>query len=299
MWCSPLRIGRTEPIQAVERALEDVSSGELVDEEISTRTRTTGLDQRACDGGRRQALVPEGERELDQRCEVARKRARRLRGGPFRPVHVARQAQDEAAHPVTRDERYQLLRILREFPAHDRLQRRGDDALHIRQARADRLRTDVEAHQPRMARQRRQNFDLDQLAGHRRALARRKLVGNRTQARRPMKRTAFPVGPKRLISTSRSRSSAEMKITWFGHSNFRLEFGGKVVLIDPFFTGNPSFKGDRDTAIKGATHILITHGHADHIGDTVPIAKKTGSMVITNYELANWLTASGVTKCAP
>ena len=46
-----------------------------------------------------------------------------------------------------------------------------------------------------------------------------------------------------------------MKITWFGHSNFRLEFGGKVVLIDPFFTGNPSFKGDRDAAIKGATHI--------------------------------------------
>jgi len=69
-----------------------------------------------------------------------------------------------------------------------------------------------------------------------------------------------------------------MKITWFGHSNFRLEFGGKVVLIDPFFTGNPSFKGDRDTAIKGATHILITHGHADHIGDTVPIAKKTGAI---------------------
>ena len=65
-----------------------------------------------------------------------------------------------------------------------------------------------------------------------------------------------------------------MKITWFGHSNFRLEFGGKVVLIDPFFTGNPSFKGDRDTAIKGATHILITHGHADHIGDTVPIAEE-------------------------
>jgi L-ascorbate metabolism protein UlaG (beta-lactamase superfamily) len=90
-----------------------------------------------------------------------------------------------------------------------------------------------------------------------------------------------------------------MKITWFGHSNFRLEFGGKVVLIDPFFTGNPSFKGDRDAAIKGATHILVTHGHADHIGDTVPIAEKTGSVVITNYELASWLAASGVKKCDP
>jgi L-ascorbate metabolism protein UlaG (beta-lactamase superfamily) len=90
-----------------------------------------------------------------------------------------------------------------------------------------------------------------------------------------------------------------MKITWFGHSNFRLDFAGKVVLIDPFFTGNPTFKGDRDAATQGATHILITHGHADHIGDTLGIAKKTGAMVITNYELASWLAASGVEKCDP
>ncbi|MBV9739155.1 MAG: metal-dependent hydrolase [Hyphomicrobiales bacterium] len=90
-----------------------------------------------------------------------------------------------------------------------------------------------------------------------------------------------------------------MKITWFGHSNFRLDFAEKAVLIDPFFTGNPSFKGDRDAAIKGATHILVTHGHADHIGDTVAIARATGATVITNYELANWLGASGVAKCEP
>ena len=84
-----------------------------------------------------------------------------------------------------------------------------------------------------------------------------------------------------------------MKITWFGHSNFRLDFAGKVVLIDPFFTGNPAFKGDRDAATRGATHILVTHGHADHIGDTLGIAQKTGAMVITNYELASWFAASG------
>jgi len=87
-----------------------------------------------------------------------------------------------------------------------------------------------------------------------------------------------------------------MKITWFGHSNFRLDFGDKIVLIDPFFTGNPVFKGDRDAVTKGATHILITHGHADHIGDAVMIAEKTGALVITNYELANWLAANGVKK---
>jgi L-ascorbate metabolism protein UlaG (beta-lactamase superfamily) len=90
-----------------------------------------------------------------------------------------------------------------------------------------------------------------------------------------------------------------MKITWFGHSNFRLDFVGKVVLIDPFFTGNPTFKGDRDAVTKGATHILITHGHADHIGDTIVIAEKTGATVITNYELANWLGAHGVKKFDP
>jgi L-ascorbate metabolism protein UlaG (beta-lactamase superfamily) len=90
-----------------------------------------------------------------------------------------------------------------------------------------------------------------------------------------------------------------MKITWFGHSNFRLDFADKVVLIDPFFTGNPSFIGDRDAATKGATHILVTHGHADHIGDTIVIAEKTGAMVITNYELSNWLAANGVKKIDP
>ena len=70
-----------------------------------------------------------------------------------------------------------------------------------------------------------------------------------------------------------------MKITFFGHSNFRLDFADKVVLIDPFFTGNPAFSGDRDAAGKGATHILITHGHADHIGDAIIIAEKTGATV--------------------
>ena len=66
-----------------------------------------------------------------------------------------------------------------------------------------------------------------------------------------------------------------MKITWFGHSAFRLDFADKVVLIDPFFTGNPAFEGDRDKATEGVTHILITHGHGDHVGDAADIAKAT------------------------
>jgi L-ascorbate metabolism protein UlaG (beta-lactamase superfamily) len=90
-----------------------------------------------------------------------------------------------------------------------------------------------------------------------------------------------------------------MKITWFGHSNFRLDFADKAVLIDPFFTGNPSFTGDRDAAANGATHILVTHGHADHIGDTIVIAGNTGAKVVTNYELAMWLGANGVKTVDP
>lgn len=90
-----------------------------------------------------------------------------------------------------------------------------------------------------------------------------------------------------------------MQITWYGHSAFRLDFGGKAVLIDPFFTGNPGFGGDKDAAVKGISHILLTHGHADHVGDAVDIAKKTGATIVTNYDLCMWLAANGVEKFDP
>ena len=90
-----------------------------------------------------------------------------------------------------------------------------------------------------------------------------------------------------------------MKITWFGHSAFRLDFSDKVVLIDPFFTGNPAFEGKRDQAVEGVTHILITHGHGDHVGDTVEIAKTTGAVVVTNFDLLMYLAKQGVQKFEP
>jgi L-ascorbate metabolism protein UlaG (beta-lactamase superfamily) len=90
-----------------------------------------------------------------------------------------------------------------------------------------------------------------------------------------------------------------MKITWFGHSAFRLDFAEKVVLIDPFFTGNPAFEGGRDQATEGVTHILITHGHGDHVGDTVEIAKATGAKVVTNFELCMYLAKQGVENFDP
>jgi L-ascorbate metabolism protein UlaG (beta-lactamase superfamily) len=76
-----------------------------------------------------------------------------------------------------------------------------------------------------------------------------------------------------------------MEITFLGHACFLLEDGGTKVLIDPFLTGNP--KAARQADEVDADVILLTHGHADHIGDTVDIAKRTGAPVVAIVELAN------------
>jgi L-ascorbate metabolism protein UlaG (beta-lactamase superfamily) len=90
-----------------------------------------------------------------------------------------------------------------------------------------------------------------------------------------------------------------MQITWYGHSAFRLDFGAHAVLIDPFFTGNPAFVSDRNAAMKGVGHIVLTHGHGDHVGDTLEIAKATGATVIANFDLCMWLAGKGLEKFDP
>jgi len=90
-----------------------------------------------------------------------------------------------------------------------------------------------------------------------------------------------------------------MQITWYGHSAFRLDFAGHAVLIDPFFTSNPAFVSDKAAAIKGVAHIVLTHGHGDHVGDTLDIAKSNGATVTTNYDLGMWLVAKGLEKLNP
>jgi L-ascorbate metabolism protein UlaG (beta-lactamase superfamily) len=90
-----------------------------------------------------------------------------------------------------------------------------------------------------------------------------------------------------------------MRVTWFGHSAFRLEFADKVVLVDPFFSGNPAFDGDPAAASAGATHILITHGHGDHIGDAVDLSQKTGAKVVTNFDLCMYLASKGLQTFDP
>ncbi len=93
-----------------------------------------------------------------------------------------------------------------------------------------------------------------------------------------------------------------MKITWLGHSAFRVETSASVVLIDPFLKSNPSFTGSGvafSDAIRGVTHIVLTHGHGDHVGDTVEIARTTGAKVVTNYDLCMWLAKQGVSDFDP
>jgi L-ascorbate metabolism protein UlaG (beta-lactamase superfamily) len=84
-----------------------------------------------------------------------------------------------------------------------------------------------------------------------------------------------------------------MKITWLGHAAFRIEIKGAVILIDPFITGNDTCPVSVDEAAKDVTHILLSHGHSDHVGDTLAIAKKTKAQVIGNYELCCWLESKG------
>jgi len=79
-----------------------------------------------------------------------------------------------------------------------------------------------------------------------------------------------------------------MNIRFLGHSAFALEHDGKTVLVDPFLTGNPKAAAKAEEVEADA--IFLTHGHADHIGDTVDIAKRTGAPVVAIVELANELS---------
>jgi len=90
-----------------------------------------------------------------------------------------------------------------------------------------------------------------------------------------------------------------MKLTWFGHSAFRIEFGKARIMIDPFLTGNPTFKGDAKEAAAGATHVLVTHGHNDHVGDALDICKANGAMAVGSAEVCDWLEEQGVEKVNP
>jgi L-ascorbate metabolism protein UlaG (beta-lactamase superfamily) len=89
-----------------------------------------------------------------------------------------------------------------------------------------------------------------------------------------------------------------LAITWLGHSSFSLKTpGGKVILFDPWYTGNPSFPASARP--KNADLILISHGHSDHITDAAAMAKETGATIVGIWEITAWLGSSGIKNVEP
>lgn len=81
-------------------------------------------------------------------------------------------------------------------------------------------------------------------------------------------------------------------VTWLGHNCWTIRSGEHLLLIDPFLNDSPTAPlKAKDVA---PNFILVSHGHGDHVGDTVEIAKRTGATVISNYEICSWLAAQGV-----
>jgi L-ascorbate metabolism protein UlaG (beta-lactamase superfamily) len=87
------------------------------------------------------------------------------------------------------------------------------------------------------------------------------------------------------------------KLTWYGHAAFGIDIDGTQVLLDPFLSDNPAT--DVDMNELPADFIVISHGHGDHVGDALAIARRTGATVISNFEISNWLQAQGIEKVHP
>ena len=89
-----------------------------------------------------------------------------------------------------------------------------------------------------------------------------------------------------------------IKLTWLGHATFRVETPeGKILIIDPWVMGNPKCP-PADKKVERVDVLLCTHGHGDHIGDAVEIAKKHKPIVVGIPELCRWLGTKGVAQLA-
>jgi L-ascorbate metabolism protein UlaG (beta-lactamase superfamily) len=87
------------------------------------------------------------------------------------------------------------------------------------------------------------------------------------------------------------------KYIWYGHGTHGIETGGYKIVVDPFFTDNPS--ASISAADVDADYLVVSHGHGDHIGDTISIAKRTGAQVISNFEIISWLGSQGLENLHP
>jgi L-ascorbate metabolism protein UlaG (beta-lactamase superfamily) len=93
-----------------------------------------------------------------------------------------------------------------------------------------------------------------------------------------------------------------VQITWYGHSCFKIETGRSVVLIDPFLKGNPTFEKSGiawAAAMRGVTHVVLSHGHSDHTGDAAEICRTLSTPLFANFELAMFIKGKGAEKIEP
>lgn len=85
-----------------------------------------------------------------------------------------------------------------------------------------------------------------------------------------------------------------VEITWHSHACLEFNCNGVKILIDPFISGNPAAKITADSVKPD--YILVSHGHGDHVGDAVEIAKRANATVTANHEIAGWINGMGVEK---
>lgn len=82
-----------------------------------------------------------------------------------------------------------------------------------------------------------------------------------------------------------------VEVTWHGHATLSIKSGGDTIVVDPFFTDNPAAK--TKAADVNPDYILISHGHGDHVGDALDIARRTNALVISNFEISGWFSQHG------
>jgi L-ascorbate metabolism protein UlaG (beta-lactamase superfamily) len=88
------------------------------------------------------------------------------------------------------------------------------------------------------------------------------------------------------------------EICWLGHASLQVTLaGGDVILIDPWFDGNPSYPAGH--AIERADLVLITHGHGDHFGNVLPLARRFQPTIVATHEICEWLGSKGIANLAP
>lgn len=85
-----------------------------------------------------------------------------------------------------------------------------------------------------------------------------------------------------------------LTLTWYGHAAIGLEVEGQKILVDPYLSDNPAATVGPEQV--NPDYILISHGHWDHVGDAVSIAKRSGATVVSNFEIAGWMENQGLEK---